>query len=227
MTIAFAVVGAGRMGSIVIQQVPEDTKKLVIDLDKEKAQEIALKIKGTAYTSLEAAKEADIIAVVLPTSVVNDTLEELLKIVKPGTIILNMATTAHIKPEVIENSKKVRVVDTKIIGHASSISRGESSILVVKTDDDKLFSTIKSQLIGFKNIVQGNADLVEKINVIGSTEGIRAAVRVSKQLREMQVPEEWINVVIKTVCAGTMKSFTEDDLGHFGKELAKQLEREE
>jgi hypothetical protein len=86
---------------------------------------------------------------------------------------------------------------------------------------------IRSQLPGFTDVVVGDADLVPKMNIIGSTEGIRAAVSVRKQLRQLgELPEEWVNVVIRTVCAGTMKSYTENDLGHFALELAKKLEAE-
>ena len=67
---------------------------------------------------------------------------------------------------------------------------------------------------------------MEKINKIGSTEGIKAAVKVRKKLSELDVPEEWMHVAIRTVCAGTMKSFTENDLGHFALELVKRIEEE-
>ena len=51
-----------------------------------------------------------------------------------------------------------------------------------------------------------------------------------KKLSTLDVPDdwpnEWIDVAIRTVCAGTMKSFTENDLGHFARELVNQLEKE-
>lgn len=47
-----------------------------------------------------------------------------------------------------------------------------------------------------------------------------------KKLAALNVPDEWIDVAIRTVCAGTMKSYTENDLGHFALELVRKLERE-
>jgi len=49
---------------------------------------------------------------------------------------------------------------------------------------------------------------------------------VRKKLVALNIPDEWIDVAIRTVCAGTMKSYTENDLGHFALELVKKLERE-
>jgi len=227
MSVTVAVIGAGRMGSVVIKQLPFETKKIVIDSDIAKAEHAAASVGGKAYSNLEGVADADLIAVVLPAAAVNETVEKLMEIVKNGAVIINMATTVNIDAGILNRNKNVHVVDAKIIGHAASITRGEAGIIVAKTDDEKIYQLIKSQLPGFDDVVLGDADLVEKINTIGSTEGIKAAVTVRKQLRKMNIPDEWINVVIRSVCAGTMQSFTENDLGHFAMELVKKLEKEE
>ena len=226
MSICMAVVGAGRMGSVVAGQLPKSTNKIIIDIDSEKASRLAETVGGVPSDSLESANKADLVAVVLPTPVVNETVEKLLHVVQKGTIILNMATTAHIDPAFLKNKKEIWIVDAKIIGHAMSISRGEPGIVVVDCDDASRFDLIREQLPGFHKVVRGDAGLVEKINKIGSTEGIKAAVKVRKKLSELDVPEEWMHVAIRTVCAGTMKSFTENDLGHFALELVKKIEEE-
>ena len=226
MSICMAIVGAGRMGSVVAGQLPKSTHKIIIDIDSEKASRLAETVGGMPSDSLESANKADLVAVVLPTPVVNETVEKLLNVVQKGTIILNMVTTAHIDSAFLKNKKEIWIVDAKIIGHAMSISRGEPGIVVVDCDDASRFDFIREQLPGFHKVVRGDAGLVEKINKIGSTEGIKAAVKVRKKLSELDVPEEWMHVAIRTVCAGTMKSFTENDLGHFALELVKRIEKE-
>jgi hypothetical protein len=227
MSITVAVIGAGRMGSVVTRQLPPDTKKIIIDTDLAKASELAKAVDGSSAGELEYAKDADLIAVVLPTPAVNETVGKLQALVKKGAVIINMATTAKIDPVILVKNPDIFIVDTKIIGHARSISKGEPGIVVVKTENDQVLAFIKSQLIGFTDVVRGDADLVPIINTIGSTEGIKTALAIRKQLRAMDIPDEWINVVIRTVCAGTMKSFTENDLGHFALELLKKLDSED
>ena len=224
MTICVAVVGAGRMGAVVAKQLPRNTRKMIIDIDLEKADRLAEMVGGTASDRLTRADSADLVAVVLPTPAVNQTVSELTGIVKPGAIILNMATTARIDPGTVEKNAGIFIIDAKIIGHAMSISRGEPGIVVVDCTDRKRYQRIKDQLPGFHKVVQGEADRVEKINKIASTEGIKAAVKVRRKLSAQDIPEEWIEVAIRTVCAGTMKSYTENDLGHFARELVKKLE---
>lgn len=221
-----AVVGAGRMGSVVAEQLPGSTKKIIIDRDLEKAAGLAEKVKGTASDKLESAAEADLAAVVLPAPTVGETVSRLAGIVRKGAIILNMATAAHIDSASFEKKQGVFVVDAKIIGHAASIRRGEPGIVVVGCSDPVRFERIREQLPAFFKVVQGEASLVERINRIGAAQGIRAAVAARRELQSMNVPDEWIDVALRTVCAGTIRSFVEKDLGHFALELVRMVEKE-
>lgn len=225
MPICTAVVGAGRMGSVIAGQLPEDTQKIIIDIDLEKARRLADRVGGTASEKVESAAEADLAAVVLPTPVVAQTVGRLLDVLKAGALILNMATTARIDPVLLEKNRSVPLVDAKIIGHAASISKGEPGIVVVDCDDADRFDLIRSQLPGFGRVVQGDASMVAQINTIASTEGIRAAVAVRKQLAALDVDRRWIDVAVRTVLAGTIRAFAEDDLGHFARELVARLEK--
>jgi 3-hydroxyisobutyrate dehydrogenase-like beta-hydroxyacid dehydrogenase len=213
------------MGSVVASRLPFETEITIIDSNFKLAQEVAGKVSGRAFSGYEGAADADMVMLVLPKQAVNEAVEKLLEIVKEGTIILNMATSGYVLPELHRQRKGVFIYDAKIIGHAGSILRGEPGIIVVNCFDQEKFELIKRLLAGFGKIEQGDSSLVERINILSSTEGIRTAVNLKKKLQEMNVPDEWINVAIRTVCAGTMKSFTENDLGHFAQELVKKMEQ--
>jgi len=221
-----AVIGAGRMGTVVVGQLPKDTKKVIIDNDLEKARLLADRAGGIASDDLESVADADLVAVVLPTPVVNQTVNRLLDILKEGALILNMATTARIETALLDKNRSVSVVDAKVIGHATSISKGEPGIVVVDCEDADKFDRIRNQFPGFYRVVRGDASRVEQINTIASAEGIRAAVTVKKKLAALNIDPAWIDVAVKTVLAGTIRSFADDDLGHFARQLVEQLEKE-
>lgn len=227
MSVEVAVIGAGRMGSVVFKQLPPETKKVIINKSLAKAKNLAEQVNGEAYDTLAGAKDADLIAVVLPPSAVNETINELLKIVKKGAVIINMATSAQIDPEIFNKNRGATIINAKIIGHARSIEIGEPAIIVLDTAENHIFTLIKSQLGVSFQVVQGDSNMVSLINTIGSTEGLKTAVAIRKQLRSMNIPDEWTSVVIRTVCAGTIRSFIDNDLGHFAMELVKKLETAE
>lgn len=221
-----AVIGAGRMGSIVAKQLPKEFDKIVIDSNQEKAKQLADNVGGLYSDDLKAASAADVIAVVLPASVITPTMIELSKIAKAGTIILNMATSAVVDQEIIANNPKLHFVEAKIIGHAISMGEGAPCFVVLNTKDEAIFKIVQQVLAGYEKVIQGDTNLVPVINEIGSREGIRAAVQVRKQLRQYQIPKEWEDIVIYTVCAGTMRSYVKNDLGHFAQALADKFENE-
>ena len=157
----------------------------------------------------------------------NPVMDQLTEIAKDGAFLMNMATSAYVDEDIRKKNPKIEIVDTKIIGHAMSMSQGSPCYVVVKTESQETFETIQKILPGYKKVVQGDADVVSAINSIGSGEGIRAAVKVRKLLKPYNIPKEWEDIVIYTVCAGTMRSYVENDLGRFARELADKLEAED
>lgn len=221
-----AVIGAGRMGSVVGRQLPDDVEKLIIDINEAKAKVLAEEIGGSYASTLDAAKMADVIAVMLPTPEIDAVVNQLVRVAKDGAIIMNMATNGTVDEKVREKNDRIIIVDTKIIGHAMSMVQGSPAYVVVKTEDQVLLEKIQYVLPGFTKVLMGNADIIPEIAKIGSSEGIRAAIMVRKLLKRYNIPKDWEDIVIYTVCAGTMRSYVENDLGHFAKELAERLEAE-
>lgn len=227
MELLTAIVGAGRMGSFVAAQLPGDVKKLVIDTDLAKAESVAAGIGAAAASGMQAAREADVIVLVLPAPATADAAKAAAKAAKSGALVLNMATNGTVPADVKALRPDVSFVDAKIIGHAISMKQGAPCIVVAGTKDEREFETIRHILPGYTKVVMGDSDLVPLINTIGSTEGIRAAVQCRKLLKQYSVPKEWENVVIYTVCAGTMRAYVDDDLGEFARSLADKFEQED
>ena len=99
MNLTAAVLGAGRMGSFVGLQLPEDVKKIIIDTDEPKAKKLAEEVGGSYFLELSGVKEADVIAIVLPAPAIPETSRGLLKYAKEGAVIINMATNGNVEEE--------------------------------------------------------------------------------------------------------------------------------
>lgn len=222
-----AVIGAGRMGTYFCGQIPKEFEKIIIDRDEAKARELAQSVGGRYGSSYSLAAEADVVAMILPKPVIASAARELAPFVKEGAVVLNMATGAQVEPATVEAFPGVRFVDAQIIGHARSLMEGAPAFVVLGTEDAAVCEAARACMPGYTRVLMGDASLVGKINKIGSGEGIAAAVKVKKQLQEMQIPEDWIDIVIYTVCAGTMRSYVQKDLGEFAQELADRLENDE
>jgi glycerol-3-phosphate dehydrogenase len=223
MAVSVAVVGAGRMGAVVAAQLPAATRKIIIDTDIITARRVATGVGGQAHDRLDAAAAADLVALVLPAPAIASAIRRLAAFAKRDCIILNMATSAQIDPLLREQHGRVHIIDARIIGHAVSMAAGEPAMVVVACADESLFFRIRRQLPGFRQVVQGDADLVEPINRVCTEAGLRAALAAKAQLAAMQIPDDWIAIALRTVSAGVIKAYVDDDLGPFALDLAGQL----
>ena len=104
-------------------------------------------------------------------------------------------------------------------------SNGEPGIVVVECDNSDKLGLIKEQLSGVFKVIRGKTELVEVINKIAVMEGINAAVAAREKLSELDLPKEWIDVAINTVCAGMIKAFVKNDLGPFAENLVQRAEQ--
>jgi len=227
MALTVAVLGAGRMGGFAANQLPKDVNKVIIDTYEEGAIRVAKEVGGTYSTSMEAAKDADVVLMVLPTPVIPAACEAMVKYAKAGAIIANMATTAVMPEEEIVKRSDVIFVDAKIIGHYTEMQNGSPSYVVVGTEDDKVFETLAGVLPGYTHVQKGDATKVSEISTIGSTEAIKVGYAIRKQLKKYNLPKDMEDVVINTVCVGTLKAFARDDLGPFARQIVEDLEKME
>jgi 3-hydroxyisobutyrate dehydrogenase-like beta-hydroxyacid dehydrogenase len=227
MSVTVAVIGAGKMGSIVAKHLPKESRKLVINRTLEKAQALASQINGEAGAELTAAKEADLVAILLPPAAVNETVEQLLDIVKPGAVILNMSTAAFIEPQIQAKAKEAWVVDAKIIGQSYTMEREEPAMIVVDPCPEAVFALAQSQLQGLGKVVKGEASQVTKLNTMAGMESLKFAVAFRKEMKKQGFADDWISTAIASICAGTLPAYTKNELGHFGRDLVKKLEAEQ
>ena len=219
-----AVIGAGRMGSALAKQLPKETQKIIIDRDLSTAKMVASEVIGEYNSDLQDAKDADLVLLVLPPLAVEETIEKLASMMKSNSVIVNLATSANIDEKYSKRREDLSFIDAKIIGNADALKNGDPCIVVVKCDNPEIIAMLKKQFPSFYKVEQGNASLVETINTISTEEALKAAFSIKKELEEKNIPEDWKNVAIGTVCTWTIKSFLKGDLGPFGRNIVKRLE---
>lgn len=221
-----ALVGPGKMGRAVSMNLTRDEEVLIIGRGEERAKALSEEMGWPYSLTVKDIKDADIVLFILDAHVLNPVMAEAAPYAKEGAVMLNVATKGIVDPELIAKYPKLNFVDGKIIGSAIGIQRGLPGYMVVKTEEQWIYDMVKRILPGFKDVVQGNTDLVPKINSIGSKEGIRAAVIMQKQLEQYDIPKEWEDMVIGCVAIGTMMAYMDNILGHFAAELAEKIRQE-
>ncbi|WP_162008004.1 NAD(P)-binding domain-containing protein [Heliorestis convoluta] len=218
-----ALLGAGRLGALIVKRLPKEVELLVIDKEEEVARNVASMTAASYSTSIEDVQEATVAILTLPAPIVIPVLQELQsKGIGNNTLFINMATT--ITAEKIKSAGiDLPVVGVKVIGHFREMELGEEGLLVIDATEKERYQRIAELLKDLAPSVPGPADQVAFVNSVAAEEGIRAALRVEKRLRQAGVPEEWIAVALRVPTAGTMKAYSINDLGPFARELVQRI----
>ncbi|MDK2835380.1 MAG: hypothetical protein PWP21_157 [Thermosediminibacterales bacterium] len=221
-----AIVGAGRMGRILIDKLTSWFDLLVIDKDYKKLELVNKEYNIKTTDNLNAVSLADLIILALPGDAVQPVIELMNNYIRDNQIIVNIATNVTLEM-ISQKLKSNKLVSAKIIGHFHEIKSGEIPIVVL--DNVLPYSDLKrieSLLSVFSKIgitVFGNEKMVKKINTIASEEGIRAAFYIKEKLKKEGIPEDLIRFAIRNVASGTMKAFASGDIGPFAQKIIQKI----
>ncbi|WP_054712159.1 hypothetical protein [Bacillus sp. JCM 19041] len=182
---------------------------------------------GAAYTTdLSKLEESDAIILCVPAGTTSIIAKQAASFAKKGAILINCSTKAFFEDSLKHTYSSLYFVEAKIIGHAGSLEKGNPAFVVVDTDKREIFKVIADLFNEMGSIQMGDAKSVPSLSTMAAEAGIRTAVALRKQLTMYGLPEEMEDILIESVCAGTMSAYVRNDLGHFGQELAEKLESE-
>lgn len=220
-----AIVGAGRMGSLIARKISPHYNLILIDSNMRRCGMLAKELGGIATTEYSFISEADFIIIALPASAISPALEKARSFLKSGQILINISTDKE-----TDSLTSIRglcePVSAKIIGHALQIDSGELPLVVIDGKDEKIKNKV-AEIFGRIGVVTfGPEKLVRQINNIASEEGIRAALNIQKRLKELAIPDEYISFAIRNVACGTMNAFALGDAGPFAQKIINELKKE-
>jgi len=221
-----SVVGCGRMGSFLAERFNSDYELIVVDKNLNAATRLSNKLKCLGSNSYDVLDDADIIVLALPTEVMVEAVKQIIQKLTKSPVVVNIATTAS-DTEIEKTLKKnINLISAKIIGHAAEMRKGERPIIIIDESKDlktklevaRLFSKVGT-------VVFGNVQQVALINTVSSEEGIKTALRIKERLLKQNVPEQLIDFAIRNVAAGTMKAFTEGNIGPFAQKIIEEFNK--
>jgi pyrroline-5-carboxylate reductase len=221
-----AIVGTGRMGSLIARKIKDKYRILLVDKDIRRCGNLAKDIHSIATGNLEVVKDADYIILALPDRVIRDILPNINSFLKGHQIVINISTSTMKKDLLDKISYRQNLISVKIIGHYEEINLGEIPLIII---EETAKDEIKTKMIEiFSNIgivLFGNEEDVEKVNTIAGEEAIKAAINIKNRLMEQNIKQEYWSIAIRNVASGTMKAFSSGDIGPFAKRVVEELEK--
>ena len=216
------VIGAGRMGSILVERMMAGNEVLLYDADPAAAKVVAESFRLKAVTALSGLV-VDALVLAVPDTAVKSCLDLLLEN-KVQAVVFNVATNISREMLAKMSGAKLRSLNVKIIGHAGEMSRGARPVIVIDQGPKDWVELARQLFNQVGTVVVGEADQVKQINVIATEEALKAAVAIERTLCAAGIVNgEMIRGALSQVAPGVLKAFAEDDLGPFARGIVDSL----
>jgi pyrroline-5-carboxylate reductase len=221
-----AIIGGGRMGSLLVSLLSPHHKIICIEKDKAKGCKLFLNYGIMVSDKLEFTVKADIIILALPSEAIPAAIKDLAEFTRPGQILINIATSNDTSK--IRSSVNIPLISAKIVGHFQEIANGEAPLILIDPGDmprnHENILTVAEVFSKVGIITFGNEKTVLALNSIASEEGLRCAYAIKQRLNSSDIPEDLYSFAIRNVAAGTMKAFANGEAGPFAQKIIEKIQ---
>lgn len=222
-SLRIGLVGVGRMGKVLAGRMKEYADVCVFDRDPEKLAVVAEALELPVATGIDELADIGTVILAIPDREVVSLIKDFNLIQKP-LVVINIAT--NVAQIVLEETalKHVRCTGVKLIGHAGEIAVGQRPAIIVNDKPADLVPLAQELFQPIGDIIVGKSDSVAAINTIAAQKALEAAVNIEETLINGGVTDSSvIKSAIRQVAAGIMKSYTNDDLGPFAREIVRAV----
>ncbi|HHW02716.1 MAG TPA: NAD(P)-binding domain-containing protein [Thermoanaerobacterales bacterium] len=217
-----AIVGTGRMGSLLARKLSGKYKLILIDKDIRQCGQLARELGVEGIIEYSILAKTDFIILALPASIIPEAINEIKPFLKQEHVLINVSTDTGLEEfNTVKNFCKP--VSAKIIGHALQIGFGELPLIIIDGEDERARNKTAEIFSNIGAVKFGSEKIVADINHIASEEGIKAAYNIQNKLKQIGIPEEYISFAIRNVACGTMNAYSIGDAGPFAREIIKKL----
>lgn len=222
-----AIIGTGRMGSLIARKLQSQYNLILIDKDLRKCGLLAKEVSALATSDYSLLSNSDYIITALPAQVFSEAVAELKNYVAQHQILINISTDTE-KVEFEPLKGLCKLASAKIIGHANyMVATNELPLILIDGEDLAVRSKIAKIFSKLGTVCFGDEKIVKKVNNIASEEGIKAALNIKKRLEKANVPAEYIPFAIRNVACGTMSTYALGEGGPFVQKIIQKLSEEE
>ncbi len=227
------LIGIGRLGTQIAKSfLMHGNRVKAFHHDQEKLEMFCSDINDFGdiepiYKIDEFKDKVTLIVLALPPDVTPEISRRLNKLISRGQWVVNTATDVYLT-ELYSELGREKLVAAKIIGNASEIEKGENPGVVVDGRNEELVRRTKELFSQLGYTIEGNESMVSKVNKIGAIEAIRTVLRIEKKMDEnnIELDDEMCNALLCNVVAGTIKTYSQGNIGPFLEKLITQLKKE-
>ncbi|WP_368503505.1 NAD(P)-binding domain-containing protein [Alkalihalophilus sp. As8PL] len=214
------IIGSGRLSRALLTLIDCGDVR-VYGRNTETVKELVDQFPLAKQANKDDLNKAEIIIVCLPKNAYRPFFEEHLEELSKNVLIVHFAT-ALMEDQVSPLIGGRRLLPCKLVGHAKQMLLDGEGLFAVPSAYDELRVQMEKLFPNITFISLKEEDVLAA-NQLATEETMKMIGRLEKRARELKLPDRVTVQVERQIIPGVVRSYLDDDLGGFAKEIAKKL----
>ncbi|MFK2826426.1 NAD(P)-binding domain-containing protein [Bacillus sp. B190/17] len=217
--------GIGKLGTAMMKHWSQNGRVIgVYHPTKAKAKRFIQQYQYGYVLSEKELLHLDVLILALPAKEIIPFIDHLLVERNPlsNTCIINMATTLYTK-DIKSQFPDLRVLGVKFMGHGRDLLERRNGLFITESS---LPSDVQELFQELGKIKVDNEEQVVRVNKLATYYAVKTALEIEKKFTKEALDIEYVQRALTSLAPEVIRSYSKGSLGHFGREIAKELETE-
>lgn len=220
-----AIVGAGRMGTLLANRIPHTIRKVIISKRKAQATLLADEVGGIAADQMTAVRGCELVLLAVPASAVLQVVQEMAPHLDDGALVVNMVTDQPTDQLQAAFSSQ-RFAAAKLIGHAREMALGSPGVVVLDHVSEADETRLRALLDALGSITVADEEQVLAVNTAVVEVMAKAEADLRHRLLSLGLDQDLVKVAITTTGPGVLRALAAGEVGPFAQQVIARLSAE-
>lgn len=219
------LVGIGKLGSAMMTHWKKHHLEIgIYHPSITKAEHFVEKFPNSFCMTESAIRQLDVLILALPANQVIPFISHLIheKNNPTPTFLINMATALDTN-EIKTMFPNLNVIGVKFMGHSKDLLEHAEGLFITETVLPKEIEHI------YKYLGQIKIDTevcLSEVNKLATYLALKAAIDIESEFAKRGYPSEYANRALTSLAPEVIRGYCEGSLGHFAKEIVKEIKGE-
>ncbi|MBY0147423.1 hypothetical protein H0184_16325 [Neobacillus niacini] len=137
-------------------------------------------------------------------------------------IIVNMATALNTQ-EIKDNFPSINVIGIKYMGQWRDLLENGNGLFISEVFLPK---QIEELFLPLGKVIMDHEDHLIQVNKLATSYALKTAIAIENELTKKQFSKEYIKRALTSLAPEVIRSYSNGTLGHFAKEIIKEIQSE-
>ncbi|MEK4030561.1 NAD(P)-binding domain-containing protein [Pseudobacillus sp. FSL P4-0506] len=219
------LIGIGKLGMAMMKHWSDSNQTVAVyHPDKLKAEKFVQHYQHGQVLMEKDLLNLDILVLALPAKEVIPFIEQFIakEIGTSSMHVVNMATTLYTK-EVKHKFPHLSIYGVKFMGHSRELLERGNGLFIAESP---LPSSIQKIFQFLGEIKQDSEERLVQVNKLATYHAVKTALDIEREFTKKELDIKYVERALTSIAPEVLRSYSEGTLGHFGREVAAELQRE-